>query len=174
MIRAASAADAPGIAAVHAKAWQVAYDGIVPASVLQSLTVEERTKMWAQAGLDGRPPDRPVLVAAVRDRIVGMTAGGPPRDRGMPFDAEIYAINIDPGCWRRGIGRALFLRCAETLVAAGAGSLYLWVFVANLRARHFYENLAGVALDGHTRNVDTDGPPVREIAYGWPKIPVPA
>jgi len=174
VIRAASAADASGIAAVHAKAWQAAYDGIVPASILRSLTAEERTKMWAKAGLDDRPPDRPVLVAAARDRIVGMTAGGPPRDGNMPFDAEIYAINIDPACWRRGIGRSLFLRCAESLAATGAGSLYLWVFVANLRARRFYEKLAGVVLDRHIRDVDMDGVPVPEIAYGWPEMPDPA
>jgi ribosomal protein S18 acetylase RimI-like enzyme len=172
--RPAAADDVEGIAAVHARAWQVAYPRIVPESTLRALTVEARSKIWAQARLGRRPPEQPVFVATAADVIVGMTAGGTPRDRDPACDAEIYAINIDPAYWRRGIGRGLFLCCAEHLVAIGARSLYLWVFVANLRARRFYESLGGKALEDRIRDLDMDGAAVREIAYGWPEIPVPA
>ena len=127
--------------------------------------------MWARAPPSERPPERPVFVAAAGYVVVGMTAGGPPRDRELPYDAEIYAINIDPAYWRRGIGRRLFLRCAGHLAANGARSLYLWVFVANRRGRCFYESLAGVAQDDRVRSLAMGGVQVPEIAYGWREMP---
>jgi len=172
--RPAAAADVEGIAAVHVRAWQFAYPGIVPETTLRSLTVEARSRIWAQARLGRRPPERPVFVAAADDVIVGMTAGGTPRDRDPPYDAEIYAINIDPAYWRRGIGRGLFLRCAEHLAAIGARSLYLWDFVANLRRGASYESLGGRPLEDRVHHLDMDGVEVPEIAFGWSEIPVPA
>jgi ribosomal protein S18 acetylase RimI-like enzyme len=171
VIRPAGPADVRGIAAVHVRAWQAAYAGIVPEAALRSLTVEGRSRMWAKARLGNRPAERPVFVATAADAVVGMIAGGAPRDGGMPYDAEIYAINIDPDYWRRGIGRRLFLRSAEHLAATGARSLYLWVLVANLRGRRFYESLAGEALEDRIHHLEMGGVQIPEIAYGWRAMP---
>jgi len=174
VIRPAASADVPGIASVHARAWHSAYAGILPAATLDAITVEQRTRMWAAARLDDRPAERPVFVAVVADAIVGMVTAGPPRERDMPYAAELYALNIDPDYWRHGIGRRLFLRCAAHLSAAGTRSLYLWAFVANRRARDFYESLGGMALEDSVRNLYMDGVPVPEIAYGWREAPTGA
>jgi len=171
LIRSATAKDIAGIAAVHVRAWRSAYAGIVPEATLEVLNVERRSQMWAEARLGKRPADRPVLVAAVGDIIVGMTAAGPPRDRDMPYDAELYAINVDPDYWRQGIGRRLFLHCAERLSAMGARSLYLWVFTANGRGRRFYESLAGEPLADSTHDHEMGGTKIPEIAYGWRQMP---
>jgi ribosomal protein S18 acetylase RimI-like enzyme len=174
VIRPARPDDVDGIAAVHAAAWQAAYPGIVPASTLQAFTVADRRKHWAGARLDDRAPDRPVFVALDDGAVVGFAVCGPPRDPDMPFDAELYVINVDPGHWRRGVGRRLFARCVEHLSASGRRSFYLWVLTANGRARRFYESLEGRPLADRARDADFDGVGVPEIPYGWEQLPIVA
>ena len=172
MIHPAVAADVDGIAAVQARGWQAAYRGIVPEATLRKVTVEHRSKMWAGARLGARAPEWPVFVAEGDGAVVGMAAVGPPRDRGFHYDAELYALYVDPGQWRRGIGRALFVRCVRDAWAQGSRSLYLWVFVANRPARQFYERMGGTPLEERVRDLDMDGTPVPELPYGWPSLPV--
>jgi ribosomal protein S18 acetylase RimI-like enzyme len=115
VIRPARPQDVDGIAAVHASAWQAAYPGILPASVLQAFTVANRRKYWAGVRLDDSARDRPVFVAVEDNSVVGFAVCGPPRDRDMNFDAELYVLNVDPGHWRRGVGRRLFAHCIDHL-----------------------------------------------------------
>ena len=113
MIRPAVAADVDGIAAVQARGWQAAYRGIVPEATLRKVTVEHRSKMWAGARLGARAPEWPVFVAEWDGAVVGMAAVGPPRDQGFHYDAELYALYVDPplgreppqGCKPRGMNR---------------------------------------------------------------------
>ena len=46
MVRVATIEDAEAIAAIHLRTWQVAYEGIVPAEFLASLSIRERANMW--------------------------------------------------------------------------------------------------------------------------------
>lgn len=172
VIRPASAADIPEIAAVHARAWQAAYRDIVPEATLRTITVENRARMWSKARLDERPAGEPVLVAELARDIVGFAAAGPPQDDDPPCESEIYTLYVDPDHWRRGVGRALFASSAAVLSACGFGSLYAWVFVANEEARRFYASLGGIPLDGRIRDIDMGGTPVPELPYGWPRMPV--
>ena len=96
--------------------------------------------------------------------------GRPPRDPDMEFDAELYALNVAPGRWRGGVGRRLFMQCADHLAAIGCRSFYLWVFVANQRARQFYEALGGTPLADRVRLLHDMGAP--EIPYVWTRLPV--
>jgi ribosomal protein S18 acetylase RimI-like enzyme len=57
--------------------------------------------------------------------------------------AEIY---VAPACWSRGIGRALLACAVDRLVAQRYASCFLWVLLANARARRFYER-AGFSSD---------------------------
>jgi ribosomal protein S18 acetylase RimI-like enzyme len=172
VIRLARPEDVDGIAAVHSGAWQAAYRGILPASTLQAFTVENRRKFWAGVRLGDPASERPVLVAVDQDRIVGFAVCGPPRDSDMPFDAELYVLNVDPGRWRRGVGRRLFAHCVDHLSARGRGSFYLWVLAANERARQFYESFGGKPLTDRSRDADFDGVGVAEIPYGWAILPI--
>jgi ribosomal protein S18 acetylase RimI-like enzyme len=172
VIRPARADDVDGIAAVHAATWQAAYAGILSASTLQFFTVTNRRKFWAGVGLGDPVPDRPIFVALDDDVIVGFAVCGPPRNPELRFDAELYVLNVDPGHWRRGIGRHLFARCVDHLSEHGRNSFYLWVLTANERARRVYESLKGKPLADHVRDADFDGVAVPEIAYRWAKLPV--
>jgi ribosomal protein S18 acetylase RimI-like enzyme len=169
VIRPARPDDIDGIAAVHSRAWQAAYRGILPASTLQAFTVENRRKFWAGVGLGG--PERPVFVAVDQDRIVGFAVCGPPRDPDMPFDGELYVINVDPGRWRHGVGRRMFAHCVDHLSARGRGSFYLWVIAGNERARQFYESFGGKPLANRSRDADFDGVGVPEVPYVWENLP---
>jgi len=172
VIRPARPEDVDGIAAVHASAWQAAYPGIVPARTLQAFTVANRRKYWAAVKLDDRTPDRRVFVAVEDKSVVGFAVCGPPRDADMRFDAELYVLNVDPGRWRRGVGRRLFAHCVEHLSSRRHRSFYLWVLVANERARRFYEVMGGKALTDSVRDADFDGVGVPELPYVWAKLPM--
>jgi ribosomal protein S18 acetylase RimI-like enzyme len=171
VIRPARPDDVEGIAAVHSGAWQAAYSGILPASTLQAFTVENRRKFWAGVGLGDPASERPAFVAVDQDCIVGFAVYGPPRDPGMPFDAELYVLNVDPAHWRRGVGRRLFAHCVDHLAARGNGCFYLWVLAANERACRFYESLEGKALADRIRDADFDGIGVPEVPYVWANLP---
>lgn len=172
MIRLARADDVDGIAAVHAATWQAAYARILPASTLQAFTVANRRKFWAGVGLGDPVPDRPIFVALDDGIIVGFAVCGPARNPELPFDAELYVLNVAPSHWRRGIGRRLFARCVDHLSERRRSSFYLWVLRANERGRRFYESLKGEPLADCVRDADFDGVAVPEIAYGWAKLPV--
>ena len=75
----------------------------------------------------------------------------------MRFDAELYVLNVDPRQWHRGIGSRLFARCVDHLATRGRGSFYLWVLVANARARRFYEILGGMPQSDSLRDAHFDG-----------------
>jgi hypothetical protein len=47
-VRSATTGDAEVIATVHVRSWQGAYVGLVPAEILDGLSVEERADMWRQ------------------------------------------------------------------------------------------------------------------------------
>src|SRR5262245_35423028 len=172
VIRPAQAGDVEGIAAIHAATWQAAYAGILPASTLQSFTIAKRRTFWAGVGLGDAVPDRPIFVALEDDVIVGFAVCGPPRDPEVPFDAELYVLNVAPGRCRCGIGHSLFARCIDHLSERGRASFYLWVLAANERARRFYESLKGRPLASYARDAHFDGVAVPEIAYGWAELPI--
>ena len=115
MILLARPEEVDGIAAVHARAWQGAYPGILPASTLQAFTVDSRRKYWSGVRLDDPAGERPVFVAVEGDSAVGFAVCGRPRDRDMPFDAELYALNVDRATGVAGSAAAC-LRIVSTIL----------------------------------------------------------
>jgi len=47
-VRTAVVADAPFIARVHVRSWQVGYRGIMPDEVLDAISLEQREERWRQ------------------------------------------------------------------------------------------------------------------------------
>src|SRR5215831_6588589 len=98
-VRRATPEDAARIAAVHVRAWQVAYRGLMPDQLLDSLSVARREEMWrGVTGQDGAG----VYVAVDGERVAGFCAVvAPSRDDDAQGDvAEIGAIYVDPDLWR--------------------------------------------------------------------------
>jgi GNAT superfamily N-acetyltransferase len=147
-IRPLTDADIDAVAAVHVRAWQAGYSGIIPADYLAALEPAAQAKR--RRNRPG-PPGSHTLVAEDRDTIVGFTSYGPYRvDRGdgyNPAIGELYAVYVDPSRWGTGIGRKLFAAARAALTAAGYPTMRLWVLEENHRSRRFYER-AGLVPDG--------------------------
>lgn len=147
-VRAARAADADAIAAMHLAAWRAAYPGIAPA--------------WS-SGAARRAPAK-LAIAEIGGRPAGFCSFGPTRDGGTDV-AEIYALYVDPVSWRRGAGRAL---CDHALAQAAereCRAMTLWVLQDNAGARAFYARI-GFAPDGAERiNTRLTGTPLHEVRY---------
>jgi ribosomal protein S18 acetylase RimI-like enzyme len=165
-IRLALPVDAPAIAALHARTWQWAYKGIIPADYLAALNerVEQRARWWDEQ-LAAPDPAVRVWVALLVDRLVGFCGTGPSRDDdALPGTAEVRSIYLDPSATGRAIGRALFTHAVNDLRAQGYRAATLWVLEQNRRARRFYE-AAGWQPDGAAKHDQRPGFVLREVRY---------
>ncbi len=175
-IRQAAVGDAGAIARVHVAAWRENYRGLVPDTVLNSLSPERRAVEWTER-LQRHPSLETVLVAEDDGgRIVGFGACGPQRVSGLPHDGEFYALYVLRQAQRRGFGRRLMRAMSARLAEEGHGTATLWVLRENLAARQFYATLGGkrLAEERGERVEARPGYRLNQVAYGWAKLPLPA
>ncbi|WP_338898977.1 GNAT family N-acetyltransferase [Streptomyces sp. TG1A-60] len=128
VIRTALPAEAPGIAALHARARATYYPDGVP---------DDGTDWPAAWRRAVERPGGQVLCAVEQGRITGIasfrTADGAPGDT-----VYLAQFHVDPERWRQGTGRALHVACVEAWRADGKRTAGLSVHVDNHRARAFY------------------------------------
>jgi GNAT superfamily N-acetyltransferase len=135
-LRDAREGDASGIAAVHVASWRAAYPGLLPAAVLDGLSVARRTATWERVLADRR---QFVVVAEVEGRVVGVGHAGPARDADLgPGTGQLTTLYLAPGTWGAGTGRALHDAALDRLTTAGCDSAVVWMLSTNERARRFY------------------------------------
>ena len=161
-LRRATGADAPAVAAMHVRAWQVAYRGIIPDLHLDALDVAARAARYS-FDLAG-PGDPETWIAFDGDAVVGMASVSPSRDRDLPGTGEVRALYVAPDHWRSGAGSALMAKAEQLLADAGFTEASLWVLEDNARARGFYE-AAGWRPDGRTMAVEIGGRELVEVRY---------
>ena len=173
-VRTARPSDAAAMGALVVRAWQRAYRGLMPDEYLDGLTVDDRTDLWTQV-LTGEPdPPRAVFVAEDDDgRVVGFVAVGGEMDVADAPRGEVYALNVDPGRWGRGVGRTLLAAGCGHLRAVGFATAVLWVHPDNVRACRFYR-ASGWRADGTERRHDALGVEVPAVRYRHRLIVEPA
>ena len=103
-------------------------------------------------------------VIAVDGQVAGFAAYGTERDSDDPTCGELYAINLHPDNWRRGLGRQLLRHATAQLARLGFTAAVLWVEASNDRARRFYE-IEGWVFDGTERTDTVQGATVDEVRY---------
>lgn len=140
-IRRATHADAPGIAAVHVRAWQEAYAHLLPADFLAARDVDTYRARWEQLLSDGVE----VHVAAVDGGIVGWASAGSGRDHDAPRARELEGIYTLAETHGTGVGQQLLD------AAIGDDAAYLWIAEDNPRAEAFYRR-NGFERDGTTKH----------------------
>lgn len=161
-VRHATANDVPGIAEIHVRSWQAAYRGILPDSLLDSLSVPEREKSWNALLKDGG--DR--WLTLVAERPGGVLAGfcsvaTPSRDEGAgEATAEIGALYVDPEHWREGHGRAMLKAAFRELGEQGWRDVILWVLPENEPALAFYKRFGFAIEHGVEKREERSGRPV--------------
>ena len=161
VIRTAKLEDAEGIAFVHVETWKECYKGVIPASYLQSLDTEERSKGWRYILAH---TDQSCFVVELNSEIIGWVICGPNRDERGSEIYEIYGIYVLPKYWGTKAGYRLFCAAIETLGVLHPRLISLWVLKENERAQSFYEK-QGFTRDGIVKQVDIGGKKLAEIRY---------
>lgn len=135
-LRPAAPDDALAVARVHVRAWQVAYQGLMPDPYLLGLRPEDRARRYNFASVDPMQPQTVVAVEA--DAILGFATTAPARDADAAGQGELCALYVEPDLWGRGVGRALASAARGNLRHLGFTQAMLWVVAGNARAQQFY------------------------------------
>ncbi|MAE93545.1 MAG: GNAT family N-acetyltransferase [Deltaproteobacteria bacterium] len=144
--RRATERDLEAIARIHVESWRATYRGIVPDTILEGLSVDDRLVAWqgwyvtpgAEIWLAARSAS-PVAFS----RLVPAATDRP----GRSDTAEITHLYALPAVVGGGIGHSLFSRMLARARQRGSDSLTLWVLEENQCARRFYEG-SGMRSDG--------------------------
>lgn len=163
-VRKANLGDEESIARVHVAAWQAAYIEFMSIDFLNSLSVERKKEMWANALK--QPGRGQYIVAEVQNHIQGFAVFGPARDSDLEESAsELVALNVHPELWRQNLGASLLKRVLESVSQECYESLHLWVIKGNLPAIRLYERF-GFEYSG-TSKTDSrhSGSPLQELRY---------
>lgn len=167
-LRPATLSDAHAIAEVQVAVWQSAYRDILPAALIERLSVADRENGWSKILTAYFESGRgAVFVAEQSDAIVGFLSCGDQRDDDLmaAFSGEFSAIYVADSAQRQGIGRALMGEGARALNGMGHAAAALWVLSENTGSRGFYQALGGFIS---AERIDTrGGDGLNEIAYGW-------
>ncbi len=167
-IREATPDDVPEIARIHVDGWRETYSGIIPDDHLQSLTYEEREKMWSRGIPAHRKVGTPILVAEEDDgMIVGFAVAGRSNSSLDGYDGELFAIYVHCDRKGRGIGKLLMGESAARLLSVGFTSMMLWVLRDNPTAG-FYEHLGAHRIT--SRTVEIGKKQLPEVAFGWKNL----
>ena len=85
--------------------------------------------------------------------MVGVTVTGPDDEpaAGQTRIARLHQIQVEPACWRHGIGSRLMAACVRDWQAAGIDQARLDVWEHNTRAAAFYAR-HGWRPDGRSRS----------------------
>lgn len=159
-VRPAVIGDAAEVAAVHASAYQAAYEKVVPQGHTP-LPLEKRRAFWREAIEFSEPQ---VHVAFDGGEIIGFVGFDRSRDpKSKPTTGEIWALYVLPNHWDQGVGLALWDAAREGLVEEGCTEVTLWVPLCNERALRFAE-LAGFKRELNTaRTAVVGGVKLEEI-----------
>lgn len=170
VIRPAMPEDTLAIGHVHVESWRSTYRGLLPDSVLEGLSLEQRAASWRQAAESALANGGRSFVLVAEDStegIIGFAAAGPEREENAGYDCELYAIYLLERHQGRRVGYGLVRQSVDRLLAQGHESMRVWVLEDN-PAEGFYQRLGGQPAG---RKVRTSADRTyAEIAYAWPDL----
>jgi GNAT superfamily N-acetyltransferase len=166
MVRPATLADAAAIARIHVDAWRTSYTKLLPSTVLDNLSYDERERLWRD--LIGARDIRRVVVAIddeVSEEVVGFAACGPNRTADPRYPGELYAIYLLAEHRAHGHGRALFDAVLAYLASQSLTPFQIWVLAGNDDIDQFYTALGGRRVASQPTVIA--GAEAIEHAYGF-------
>ena len=164
MIRLAAAEDAEAIGRVRVAAWQAAYRGHMPDDYLDSL--DPRAHLDELRAILASPQPPFVLrVAEIDDAVAAFSILGRPRYQADADTLELWALNVAPSHWRRGIAHALVGQLFDDTRSAGASMLELWCIAANRAACALYESCGFIRTGQNRTTAVLTGHPLHEVEY---------
>jgi ribosomal protein S18 acetylase RimI-like enzyme len=162
--RAATSADAPVIAELHAANWRYAYRGALSDEYLAGDVSSERRAVWTKR-LSVPHPKQYVVIAEVSHRVVGFACA---YSREHPqWGSLLDNIHVDRSLGRSGIGTQIMRSVGSWCTAsAPKARLYLWVLESNIVALAFYKKL-GAADVGSDLWIPPGGGSVLRRRLSW-------
>jgi L-amino acid N-acyltransferase YncA len=166
-VRPARADDLAEIARIQVETWRFGYRDIVPAAVLDSLSVDTATEAWGEAVTAPPSPRHHVLLAQEQQWLVGFVALAPADELESSDPATATTVAIGPliveARWgRRGHGSRLLAAAIDHARADGMTRAIAWIPEGDTASREFFVS-AGWAPDGVGRALDTGAGELREI-----------
>ncbi|PZS35409.1 MAG: N-acetyltransferase [Pseudonocardiales bacterium] len=166
-VRPARQDDVAEIARIQVETWRASYLAILPASVIESLSVELAQQAWQQAVAAPPTPRHHVLVAQEQQAVVGFVAFGPaddlePADPDPEATAALGPLLVEPRWGRRGHGSRLLAAAVDLARVDAMARAIAWIPEGDVVSRAFLES-AGWAPDGLARALDTGAGELREI-----------
>ena len=166
-VREAQPSDVPEIARIQMETWRTAYTSILPAPVLDSLTVDAAEPAWAAAVQEPPSPHHHVLVAQEQQWLVGFVAVAPADDlEGDDPDPDatvlIGPLLVEPRWGRRGHGSRLLAAAVELARDDGMRRAIAWIPAGDSASLAFLRS-AGWEADGYARALETGAGEVREL-----------
>lgn len=152
IVRPARPQDVDDIVEVGLVAWREGYRGVVsdhltPDPLALRARISQRVDQQS----------RHIAVGELDSAVRGWITFGPSRDVGAaPHVGEIWALNVHPDVWRRGLGRELVAYALERLARDAFSEVTLWTFRDTPRSRSFYEAL-GFRADGASQRRHMSG-----------------
>jgi RimJ/RimL family protein N-acetyltransferase len=160
-IRYADVSDAEILGEIHSKSWKMAYKNIVPDSILDNMSAENR-KMYFEKALSEKTEEDALIY--IDNKAVGFMCIGKCRDEDQDISCgEIWGIYLLPEYWNRGIGACFIQWGLNELKNRNFKKVTLWVLEDNLRARRFYEKM-GFRHDGTVKEI-VIGKKLNEFRY---------
>ena len=141
-IRTAAIEDAVGITAVHVKAWQESYKGIIAQRYLDGLSIRKRLNLRKKILINNKS-DVINLVAVKDNKIIGFCDAGPIFKESDTYRGEIYAIYLLEYYKALGIGAQFMQKAKDHLVQHNLLPYIAWVLEKNTKTRKFYEKYGG-------------------------------
>ncbi len=166
-VRSARVADAGDVGRIQVETWRTAYGAILPAGVLEGLTVAHAQAVWQDAVAAAPSPRHRVLVAQEQQWTVGFAAVAPaddlpPDDPEQATTGAVGPLLVEPRWGRRGHGSRLLAAAVELARGDGMTRLIAWIPEDDTVSRAFFHS-AGWAPDGLARALDTGAGELREV-----------
>lgn len=154
----AKSANAPAIAALHARSWQRAYRGVFSDHYLDVECSVERLKTWTERFAKPDPKQH-CSVIFDQDQLAGFCCTFASYDEHGAYLDNLHVASEYQG---KGLGRLLMQDAAR---GVPDDEIYLVVLVSNAPAIAFYRRMNGRM--GHTKTIDLAGTLVEVISVHW-------
>lgn len=141
IFREATQEDVDGLAEVLVLSRKAAYQGKIPASHLEGMTVAQKAEEWRE--ILRSPTTKTFLAQNLDKKVIGFVNFGNYRDENLPNEevVEIRTLYVHPEYWRKGIGKNLAELAIQNCKNSGSKRIVLWVLDSNEPAQRFYQSL---------------------------------
>lgn len=156
--------DAEAIGQVRVAAWRAAYQPFMPKEFLKAMDAT-RNLSELRTRLVNQNSHFTLSVAEECGQVVAFSIIGKPRYEAPPKTIELWAVNVLPEYWRRGIGTSLVKRAIAFSSFSGFNSIELWCIKGNTPAQETYKKLGFIESGRERSSSRLTGITLNELHY---------